>query len=254
MGRTKTNLSTGAGQGVLVILLWAAATAVGATELVANGGFELNGGANTNTFTGWTETDQAAGSGSIFAQTGTSSPPPNVITVPAPPQGTFSAMSSQGGPGSHILYQNITVPTGASARFSATVYVNNQAGAFATPSTLDYTVTPNQQARIDIMSTGSAVTDVGAGVLLNLYQTKVGDPLVSGYTAISADLTPFAGQTVRLRIAEADNQSFFNFGIDQVSVDANTPVPTLSEWALIATGLVVLIVGFGALGRRRVVA
>ena len=252
MGRTMRSLSISAGQGMLIGLLWGVGTAAIATELVANGGFEQNGGANTNTFTGWTETDQAAGSGSIFAQTGTSSPPPNVITVPAPPQGTFSAMSSQGGPGSHILYQNITLPTGASARFSATVYVNNQGAAFSTPNTLDYTVTPNQQARIDIMSTGSAVTDVGAGVLLNLYQTKVGDPLVSGYTAISADLTPFAGQTVRLRIAEADTQGFFNFGIDQVSVDANTPVPTLSDWMLIAMGLIVLILGFTSLRRRGV--
>jgi hypothetical protein len=237
-------------QGLLMALLWAAGTAAGAAELVVNGGFEQNGGAGTNVFTGWTVSDQAAGSGSFFAQTGTSSPPPNVITVPAPPQGSFSAMSSQGGPGSHIIYQNVTIPAGASTRLSAALYVNNQTGAFATPNSLDYTVAPNQQARIDIMTTASATTDVGSGVLLNVFQTKVGDPLVSGYAAISADLTPFAGQTVRLRIAEVDTQGFFSLGVDQVSIDAATPVPTTSEYALIAMGVVVLLAGFASLRSR----
>jgi len=243
------NLNIRAHHCALVALLWASATVAVAAELVTNGGFEQNGGVNTNIFTGWTETDQAAGNGSIFAQTGLTSPPPNVIAVPAPPQGTFSAMSSQSGGGSHLLYQNITIPAGP-ARFSARVYVNNQAGAFATPNSLDYLVSPNQQARIDIMTTASAVTDVGAGVLLNVYQTNVGDPLVSGYTAISADLTQFAGQTVRLRIAEVDNQLFFNFGVDQVSIDSTAPIPTVSEWVLIAMGLTVLAAGFVALRRR----
>jgi hypothetical protein len=111
-------------------------------------------------------------------------------------------------------------------------------------------VSPNQQARIDIMTTSSAVTDVGAGVLLNLYHTKVGDPLVSGYTDVSADVTQFAGQTVRLRIAEVDNQSYFQFGIDGVSVISTSPVPTLSDWALVGLGIALLAIGFVAVRRR----
>ena len=234
---------------LLLAFVCASASAASAGELVVNGSFESNGGVNTNTFAGWTESDQAAGSGSIFAQTGTTAPPPHPITVPAPPLGAFSAMSSQGGPGSHILYQNVTIPPGAAA-FSAKVYVNNQAGAFATPASLDYTIAPNQQARIDLMTTGSAITDVGAGVLVNLYQTKVGDPLVSGYTSISADVTAFSGQTVRLRIAEVDNQSFFNFGVDAVSILSSGAIPTLSDWSLIGLGFAVLLVGFVAVRRR----
>jgi hypothetical protein len=235
---------------ILLFFLCTSATAASAVELVTNGSFESNGGVDTNTFTGWTESDQAAGSGSIFAQTGTTAPSLNPITVSAPPVGSFSAMSSQTGPGSHILYQNISVPGGSPAKFFAMVYVNNQGGAFATPASLDYTVSPNQQARIDIMTTGSAITDVGAGVLLNLYQTNVGDPLVSGYTNISVDLTPFAGQTVRLRIAEVDNTGNFAFGVDAVSVISTAPIPTLSDWALIGLGLAVLVIGFVAVRRR----
>jgi hypothetical protein len=237
-----------------MLLCLSVATTVAAAELVAHGGFEQNGGAGTNVFTNWTETDQTGGSGSFFVQTGTSSPPPNVITVPPPPQGTFSAMSSQSGGGSHLLYQTITIPQAPSVRFSARVYVHNQASAFSTPSTLDYTVSPNQQARIDIMTTASPVTDVGAGVLRNLYQTNVGDPLVSGYTTITADLTQFAGKTVRLRLAEVDNQLFFAFGVDQVSIDATAAVPTLSQWMLLAMGLCVLAAGLLALRRRGAIA
>jgi len=227
-----------------------ASVGASAAELVVNGSFEANGGVNTNTFTGWTEADQSGGSGSIFVQTGTTAPSLNPITVPAPPLGSFAAMSSQTGPGSHILYQNITIPAGFSAKFFAKVYVNNQAGAFSTPASLDYTVSPNQQARIDIMSTGSSTTDVGAGVLLNVFRTQVGDPTVSGYNTITADLTPYAGQTVRLRIAEVDNQSFFQFGVDGVSVISGSPIPTLSDWALIGLGIAVLAIGFVAVRRQ----
>ncbi len=237
-----------------LVVLCVVATAASAAEFVVNGSFETNGGANTNTFAGWTVSDQTGGSGSFYAQTGTMSPPPVAGTVPAPPAGSFAAMSSQGFPGSHILYQDITLPAGGPIAFSAMVYVNNHAGTFATPASLDYTVTPNQQARIDIMTTSSAITDVGAGVLLNLYQTKVGDPAVSGYTSISADLTPFAGQTVRLRIAEVDNGGNFNFGVDGVSVISTATaqaIPSLSTWALIGLGIVVLAIGLVAVRARR---
>jgi hypothetical protein len=104
-----------------------ASVSASAAELVVNGSFETNGGINTNTFTGWTEADQAGGSGSIYAQSGTTPPPPAPGTVPAPPLGSFAAMSSQGGPGSHVLYQNISIPAGFSAKFFAKVFVGNQA-------------------------------------------------------------------------------------------------------------------------------
>lgn len=221
-----------------------------AFELVQNGGFESNGGAGTSTFANWTVVDQAGGSGSYFVQTGTTAPPLNPITVPVPPQGTFAAMSSQSGPGSHILYQDIAIPAGTSVQFSALVYVNNQAAAFATPASLDYTVSPNQQARIDIMDPAAPVDSVTAGVLRNVYQTAVGNPLVSGYTVVAADLSQFAGSTVRVRIAEVDNQSFFQFGVDAVSVSASAPVPTLGEWALVALTLMLAAAGVAALRRR----
>ena len=42
-------------------------------------------------------------------------------------------------------------------------------------------------------------------------------------TQLSADLTPFAGQTVRLRIANAVNDDIFNAGVDAVSITSTPP-------------------------------
>jgi hypothetical protein len=196
--------------------------AIGVAELfaqVANGGFESNGGAGTTIFTSWTVADQPGGTGSWYVQTGTASPL-NAFLVAAPTEGSFAAMTDQPGPGSHILYQNIAVPaTGGTLTFD--IFIQTFA-PFANPSpeTLDFTVSPNQHARVDIMTTASAVTDVGAGVLQNVFLTNPGDPLTSGYNTISVPLAPFAGQTVRLRFAEVDNQLFFNAGIDNVQLSA----------------------------------
>ena len=44
-----------------------------------------------------------------------------------------------------------------------------------------------------------------------------------GPTQLSADLTPFAGQTVRLRIANAVNDGVFNTGVDAVSITSTPP-------------------------------
>jgi len=52
-------------------------------------------------------------------------------------------------------------------------------------------------------------------ILLNLVQTKPGDPLVSGYSSLNFDLSALfianVGQNLRLRFAEADN--LFTFQI-----------------------------------------
>jgi hypothetical protein len=94
-------------------------------------------------------------------------------------------------------------------------------GAFFTPNTLDDNVNPNQQARVDIITTTANPFSVApADVLLNVFQTQVGDPLISGYTMQTTDLSAFLaghqGQTLRLRFAEVDNQGNFQFGVDRV--------------------------------------
>jgi hypothetical protein len=203
--------------------------------LITNGGFESG-------LTGWTTADQVGSDGRFFSQTGTLSPA-NGFTVPAPPEGTRAAMTDSGAGGSHVLYQDFLVPLmvpGASVNFS--LFINNGADAFFTPATLDF-ATPalNQQARVDILNLTS-------DVLLNLYQTQPGNPLISGYTPIVRDVTALlqahVGETLRLRFAEVDNVSFFNLGVDAVDINVNA-IPEPSTWMMTVGAL------FGAALFRR---
>jgi hypothetical protein len=204
----------------------------GQVELVVNGGFEANGGPNTSAFTGWAVFNQAGGDPSGFrVQQGTSSPATGgVFPVPAPPEGSFSAMSSQFGPGAHSISQDITLPPHGNGQLTFRLFIGNRAGAFFSPATLAFNTGANQQFRMDIMNPAAPPQDVGAGVLMNVYQTQPGDPLISaGYLTISADLSAFNGQTVRLRFAETDNQLWFNAGVDDVSVIAQVDPTTKDE-------------------------
>ena len=63
------------------------------------------------------------------------------------------------------------------------------------------------------------------------------------YVHIVADISAFAGQTVRLRFAEVDNQFYLNFAVDNVFV-----IPAPSALALLGLGGVF---GFRNRARRR---
>jgi hypothetical protein len=130
------------------------------------------------------------------------------------------------GPGTEILYQDITIPPLASAQLNLIMWYRNVADSFATSPGLDYTVTPNQQIRIDIVDPGAPEPDTGSGVLLIVFQTDASMPLVQSYTVLTANLDQFAGQTIRLRFAVAANLFYCPVGIDAVSILAETPVPS----------------------------
>ena len=135
-------------------------------------------------------------------------------------------MSDAGGPGSHVLYQDFVAKAG-NATLSFALFIGNRADRFATPNSLDFALTSqvpaqtwNQQARVDILKVNSnplIISDpfsvVAGDVLATFFQTAVGDPLVSGYTTFTSDisalLTANSGQTLRLRFAETDNLAPF---------------------------------------------
>lgn len=132
-------------------------------------------------------------------------------------------MTFQGGPGTHFLYQDLDLVAGpADIVLEFRLFAKNLAGAgwiVPDPDTLDHTVSPNQQIRVDIMDPASDSTGVNAGVLMNLFSVEPGvTPDSLGYIKISANLSHLAGQTVRLRFAEVDNQSNLLMGVDSVSL------------------------------------
>jgi len=215
---------------------------------ILNGGFELG-------FSGWTRADQLGSEGTFALQTGTTSPV-NLNPVPAPPQGLTAAMTDAQGPGSHVLYQDFTV-TGVAGptTLNFSLFIGNRDTAFFTPSTLDFS-TPalNQRARVDILAGGTDPFSIAASdVLLTAYQTLPGDALVSGYTNFSVDvaalLNAHIGETLRLRFAEVDNVSIFQFGVDNVSFATPAAVPEPSSGILVMGGLVGLAL---FAGRRRI--
>ncbi len=225
---------------VLVIAAAAIAQPVAAAPLLINGGFELG-------FSGWTRVNALGSEGSFLLQTGTTSPV-TASPVPAPPGGGTAAMTDAEGPGAHVLFQDFLVPaTVSAATLTFDLFVGNRASAFFTPNTLAFdTPTLNQQARVDILgATADPFSVSAADVLLNVFGTSVGSPLISGFTTHSSDIAALlgahAGDTLRLRFAETDNVNIFNFGVDNVSLDvASQQLPEVPEPAtllLLASGL-----------------
>lgn len=209
----------------------------------------INGGFETGNFTGWTVVNQVDGSGDWFVYSGTVSPL-SFFTIAAPPEGNFAATSDQTGPGSHILFQDVALAPSQEHALSFILYYENQNGDFFTPASLDYTVFPNQQYRVDVMDPAAPVDSVAPGdVLANLFQTRVGDPASLAPTLMTFSLSAFAGRTVRLRFAEVDNQFFFQGSVDAVAITSasvsqpiNT-VPTMSPAGFAVVVLAVLIIG-----------
>lgn len=212
----------------------------------------VNGSFETGDFTGWTVINETNSAGDWFVYSGTSAPLTGNTILP-PTVGIFAATTDQTGPGSHVLYQDIEVPSDV-VPCSVIVYYNNTAGSFVIGPDLSYSSGANQQARIDIMDPAADPFDVGAGVLENLFLTTPGDPSFLGYTIIDFDLSPFAGTTVRFRAAEVDNLSNFYFSIDDVLCGdrhVSRPIPTLGEWGMIAMAGVLGLAGLIFARRRR---
>jgi CubicO group peptidase (beta-lactamase class C family) len=185
-----------------------------------------------------------SGSGAWFAYSDGQVPPdpaqsdPNApFFVPDPPQGGFAAVTHGNGPGTRILYRDLALE----GRFAIhlTVFYIGEA-PFSTPDTLAFeSPEPNQQFRIDLIDPTAPIDSVADGdVLVNVFRTSPADPTSLEPTKVSVDLSPWAGQKVRLRLAQTDNQGPLRAGVDNirfepigVSADAridllDTPEPT----------------------------
>jgi hypothetical protein len=233
-------------QGFSLILLLAAfgTGSARAAALILNGGFESG-------FTNWTLTDEPGGAtgatGGWIIQTGTTSPITG-LTVPAPPQGTDAAMTDASGPGSHSLIQAFTVAPGSAVTLSFDLFVGNQAGFFS-PASLDFNTIPNQQARVDILTSAAGAFALGASVVDNVLDASAD---TANYVHYSFDITTFVGGggTFKLRFAEVDNEATYLLGVDDVSItSSSTAVPEPGSW-LLAAIMVAALMGLAEVKRR----
>lgn len=240
--------------GALLGLALSSLAAHATPQLITNGGFE------TGDFTGWTVVNQAGGEGDFFVTNVNATSESGQLTV-GPASGTFYAVSDQLIAGAHVLLQPFTVPgPDRLVRLSFDMFVNDwDAGPSVDPAGLTFNpsgsvncpfdpldCTPNQHARVDILTASAGPFDTGAGVLGNFYlgvDPQSGNP--NPYTRYVFDISSLvaAGGTFQLRFAEVDNQSFLNLGVDNVSV----AVPESASLALLGIGLA----GLGFLRRDR---
>ena len=215
------------------IALIAVSMAVLAAPAAAHAAIVTNGDFETGSLSGWQT--QNTGSG-WFAYSGTASPT-NALPIAAPPQGSFAAVTDQVRQGTRILYQDVALEPGQTHTLSLYVYYkSNSPIAHPATDSLDYFVVPNQQYRIDVMKPSAPLTSINpADILLPIFRTATGDPTTLAPTMMTADLTPFAGQTVRLRFAEVDGAGYFNASTDAVSIASTPPRPTGQRAAALAS-------------------
>ena len=167
---------------------------------------------------GW-KTDVNGAGGWFVYTNGKTTPAPaqsdfNVpFDVPDPPHGKFAAVTDMNGPGRRILYRDVMLD--GRYRLHLTVFYVN-AGAFSTLQT-DGTIGDNQQYRIDLVLPSAPLTSLAKDQLLaNIYHASPGDPSRLQPTEVTFDLSPWQGQTVRLRLATADNQGPLRAGADNI--------------------------------------
>jgi hypothetical protein len=153
-----------------------------------------------------------------------------------PPQGSWAAVTDESRPDTAILYQDIALEPHWTHKLTMTFYYHSFAPIkVPSPDTLalpgphiiiigEEPEPTQQQVRVDVMKPTAPIESVNPGdILTTLFASKDGDPETMAPTQLSADLTPFAGQTVRLRIANAVNDSRFNAAVDAVSITSTPP-------------------------------
>lgn len=199
---------------VAVAVVGLAGAAHAQSELVTNGSFEAG-------LDSWNSTGpcdfSVRSSGSTYGVPAPSGPADGASYVSVAPSSSYAAC---------VLYQDVAIPAASTAQlsFAASAGFSNDA------NTAEY-------------SGGFEVRSLADAVLETPFQrdgSQASAPLLANY---SADLSAYAGQTVRLAIVFSNGVQCCNETFaDNVSVLASTPaaaapVPTMSEWAMILLGV-----------------
>jgi hypothetical protein len=206
----------------------AAAIAVCALALPTSAGAAsvVNGSFETGSLSGW-QVYNSTGSGDWFVYEGEEIPTGTPFPF-KPPVGNFAAITDEMSPDTAILSQDVYLPPGESHMLSAYVYyTSSEPIAVPSPNTFALGPFDNQQLRFDVMRPTAGIESLSpSDILATVFANKNGDSQGLAPTLMTADLTPFGGQTVRLRIANAVNDGPFNAAVDGVTIQSAPLPPT----------------------------
>ncbi len=172
-------------------------------DLLVNGGFE------TGDFTGWTLEGTGAGA---FVVDGGSYDPQSPDGSQPPLAGSFSALSDQTGPGTVTLWQQASIPDGATNVTLSWIDQIRSHGPWVA----------GQGFRVELRDTNDAV-------LATLFSTTTNDPPFGGTTSRSADLRPWRGQAVRVAFVEQDHGGYLNVRLDEVHLMCQSVAATFYD-------------------------
>jgi D-alanyl-D-alanine carboxypeptidase len=181
----------------------------------------------SGTLTGWALDQRGSGRWFVY-QDGRQPPDPmqsNTFMpfhVPNPPQGKFAAVADAPGPGMQLMFRDIKLDSPMMLELtvfytSATDGLSGYSVPFSAPRTLALNAGANQQFRVDILApTAAADSMTEADLRATVFETRRDAPGRLAPTLVRYDLSPWTGNTVRLRIAMAGNQTPFRAGVDNV--------------------------------------
>ena len=175
----------------------------------------------------WTIDQRGSGNWFVY-QDGRQAPDPKQsdpfvpFHMPNPPQGKFATVADTNGPGTRILYRDLKLDD--RYLLELTVFYTNgfdglsgYSNRFVTPRTLALNAGPNQQFRVDLLNPTAAVDSMAdADIRATVFETQPGAPPRRSPAPVTLDLSRWEGQTLRLRIATADNQGPMRAGVDNI--------------------------------------
>jgi hypothetical protein len=245
LSRLVRNLSFG---GLLVTAaLFGAAGPASAAE-IANGNFE------TGTFLGWGVTSLTGTNRWTVADR---KPVEEEFQLAFPAGvGDHVAVTEYNGADTDTLSQEVALPAASNITLSLYLFYESAVPLVVpSPNTLFVSAKPegtavpaNQQVRIDVLKPNAPLESVSPNdILATPYASQTGGPQKLGPQLVTADLSAFAGQSVRLRIAAAAEDGPLEAGVADVSL-ASTPIPPPAVEPIL-TPLTALIPGKLALNR-----